>query len=325
MKYSPEESRIYGTGVNVAARVQPFALPGGICITEDVFRHVEKNISHEMRSIGVQTLKNISRRYELYRVVTGHEGTTQEIAEQDPRSDRQFDSRLAVPATPSGELDEIKDKILSEIGKWSDKNTAKRSRAGDDRGAHAESKVFGLVEHIMDRAIEKWDKMPAEKKSDIVHKIKVGMDEHAEKKDEKSASNIVGEIGWGITATVGFGLWYSQAGSLWMIIVGTLIGVFPLISGVQKLIKRTAQKRKERKIQPATLESEVLMAAKALGGRVTVVQIAAQIGRSLAEVETALDAMTSKGYVSQEILENGVIRYEFPELLPDVNDSAPIG
>jgi len=65
--------RAFGNGVNVAARVQPKALPGGICITEDVYRQVANKLSQPIESIGVHELKNISRRMELYRVVTGHE------------------------------------------------------------------------------------------------------------------------------------------------------------------------------------------------------------------------------------------------------------
>ena len=310
-----EGSRVYGTGVNVAARVQPFALPGGICITDDVYRHIERSIQQPVESIGVQTLRNISRKYELHRVVTGYEEAGQEISSNEGAS--------ASPAKPSGELDEIKDKILSEIGKWSEKSGASHDR--DDRGPHPESKVFGLVEHIMDRAIDKWDGMPEEKRTEIIHKIKVGIDENEKKKDKSKSSDIAGEIAWGAAATIGFGVWYAQAGSVWMIVVGILVGVLPLITGIQKLIKRSVRKRKETETKPAALEGEVLKAAKELGGRVTVVQIAAHTGRPLDEVQTALDAMTRKGYVSQEVLETGVIRYDFPSLLPEGTDSEPIG
>jgi class 3 adenylate cyclase len=318
-----DETRIYGTGVNVAARVQPFALPGGICISDDVYRHVERSIPQSITSIGVQTLKNISRQYELYRVITGYEDATQDVgAVEDTTSPGTEVS--AVPAKPSGELDEIKEKILSEIGKWSEKSRSGGDSDRDGTGAQVGSKVFGLVEHIMDRAIGKWDTMPAEKKSDIIEKIKTGFDKSAKKKDEEKKSSIAGEIIWGATATLGLGIWYSQTGSVWMIVVGVLVGVFPLISGIQKLIKRLIRKKSERETKPKTLEGEVLKAARELGGKVTVVQIAAEIERPLDEVQTALDIMTSKGYVSQEILESGVIRYDFPALISDSDDTDPI-
>jgi class 3 adenylate cyclase/F0F1-type ATP synthase assembly protein I len=318
-----EESRVYGAGVNVAARIQPFALPGGICMTEDVFRLVERRIPQEIRSIGVHELRNISRRYELYHIATGFEV-------HDPESDGILSLSTSpatasprgttLPAKRSGELDEIKEKILSEIGKWSEKGHRSRN-------PEIESKVFGLVERIMDRAINAWDKMPEEKKTNLVNKITVeidGNEKKKKKKDEKKNGDIAGELVWGAAATAGFAVWYAQAGSVWMIIVGTLVGVFPLISGVQKLVKQLLRTRTERTRKPAAIEGEILKAAKELGGRVTVVQMAAHTSRALDEVQKALDAMTSRGYVVQEVLESGVIRYDFPALTSDGEESRPI-
>jgi len=313
-----EGKQIYGIGVSVAARVQPFALPGGICITEDVFRQVEQKVPNRIESIGQQTLRNISRQYELYKLVTGYEDVSGENDVSDSAG------APAAAAKPSGELDVIKERILDGLDTWSRKH-ASRDNRGNDKSAHVESKIFGIVEHIMDRAIEKWDTMPDDKRSDIIHKIKVGIEEGTEKKEEKAASSIAGEIVWGTAATLGFGLWYAQAGSVWMIVVGILIGVLPLISGIQKLIRRSirnsVRKKKRRHVEPAELEGKLLKAAKELGGRITVVQIAAHIGQPLDEVQSALDLMTARGYVSQEILDSGIIRYDFPALFSEESES----
>lgn len=318
-----DEKQIYGIGVSVTARVQPFALPGGICITEDVFRQIEGKGKNQIESIGSQSLRSISRPYELYRLVTGHEDISQHDADSgSDNSATDISGIPAVAATPSGELDEVKERILTEIGKWS----GKHGTSGDhpsDKSAQVGSKIFGIVEHIMDRAIDKWDQMPEEKRSNIVHKIKVGIEEGETKKEEKAVSSIAGEIAWGTAATLGFAFWYAQAGSVWMIVVGTLIGVLPLVSGIQKLIKRLLKRKSKRAVEPAELEGLLLKAAKELGGRVTVVQIAAHIGRPLEEVQNALDLMTSRGYVSQEVLDTGIIRYDFPSLFPDESESGP--
>ena len=186
------------------------------------------------------------------------------------------------------------------------------------------SKAFGIVENIMDRAINAWDKMPEEKRSSIIEKITTGIEESAEKKEAKKRSDIAGEIAWGTAVTLGMGIWFAETGSVWMIVAGTLVGVLPLVSGIQKLIKRAARKRKKPDTEPAALEGVVLKAARELGGRVTVVQMAAHIGCSLGEVQNALDAMTSSGYVTQEILDTGIIRYDFPSLYPDDRDPKPV-
>ena len=297
-----EDDRVFGTGVNVAARVQPFALPGGICITEDVFRQVERRIPETITSIGVQRLKNISRQYELYRVLTGHEDG--DIGHS------------VVAARPAGELDEIKEKVLSEIGKLSEKYRSGRAAADGGLESRIESKVYGLVEHVMDRALDKWDKMPDGKKVDIVKSIKNGIDDDEEEDDDKPAS-IAGTLAWGVAATAGFGLGYFYFGIGWMIWLFFIVGVVPLVSGLFSLVKHGIRMRGERARRPAALEREVLKAARKLSGRVTVVQMAAETGHSLDEIQLTLDTMTSKGYVSQEILETGVIRYDFPSLLGD--------
>src|SRR5215472_7778843 len=50
---------IYGHGVNVAARLESLAPPGGICISADAWRHVRGVIAAEFVDLGEQRLKNI--------------------------------------------------------------------------------------------------------------------------------------------------------------------------------------------------------------------------------------------------------------------------
>src|SRR3954447_7358423 len=56
-----EGDDIIGDGVNLAARLEGIAEPGGICISEDVFRQVRGKIETEFRDGGEQGLKNIAR------------------------------------------------------------------------------------------------------------------------------------------------------------------------------------------------------------------------------------------------------------------------
>jgi TolB-like protein/class 3 adenylate cyclase len=52
---------IIGDGVNIAARLEGIAKPGGICISEDAFRQVRGRIDAEFDDLGEQSLKNIAR------------------------------------------------------------------------------------------------------------------------------------------------------------------------------------------------------------------------------------------------------------------------
>jgi TolB-like protein/Flp pilus assembly protein TadD len=58
---------IHGDGVNIAARLEGIAEPGGICISEDAFRQVRGKVDAEFDDIGEQSLKNIARPLRVYR------------------------------------------------------------------------------------------------------------------------------------------------------------------------------------------------------------------------------------------------------------------
>ena len=65
-----EGDDILGDGVNIAARLETIAEPGGICISEDAFRQVRGKVDAEFADIGEQTLKNIARPIRAYRTLT---------------------------------------------------------------------------------------------------------------------------------------------------------------------------------------------------------------------------------------------------------------
>ena len=56
-----EEDRIYGDGVNIAARVEGLAKAGGICISGRVYDQVENKLDLEYEFLGEQKVKNITR------------------------------------------------------------------------------------------------------------------------------------------------------------------------------------------------------------------------------------------------------------------------
>ncbi len=64
-----EGDRIYGDGVNIAARLESIAEPGGICISKTAFDHIESKLPLGYEFIGEQTVKNISKPVYAYRVI----------------------------------------------------------------------------------------------------------------------------------------------------------------------------------------------------------------------------------------------------------------
>jgi len=64
-----EGERIYGDGVNIAARLESLADPGGICISKTAFDQIERKLPYGYEFIGDQTVKNISKPVGAYRVM----------------------------------------------------------------------------------------------------------------------------------------------------------------------------------------------------------------------------------------------------------------
>jgi adenylate cyclase len=63
-----DDVRIYGDGINVAARLENIAEPGGICISGKVFEEINGRIELACEDIGEQQLKNIARPVRVYNV-----------------------------------------------------------------------------------------------------------------------------------------------------------------------------------------------------------------------------------------------------------------
>src|SRR4051794_17778090 len=64
-----EGDDILGDGVNVAARLEGIAEPGGICISASAYEQVYTKIAVEFADLGEQSLKNIARPVRIYSVV----------------------------------------------------------------------------------------------------------------------------------------------------------------------------------------------------------------------------------------------------------------
>ncbi|MGA8536317.1 MAG: adenylate/guanylate cyclase domain-containing protein [Thermoplasmata archaeon] len=98
------EGDLYGNAVNVAARIEPFSDPGGICFSRPVYDQVRSAIPLTMVSIGTPELKNIPEPLELFQVVLPWK------SEEPPRGASSERSASAGP-TPGGDATPI-DRIV---------------------------------------------------------------------------------------------------------------------------------------------------------------------------------------------------------------------
>src|SRR6202043_2127762 len=79
-----DDVRIYGDGINIAARLESIAEAGGICISSKVYDEISGRIDLHCEDLGEQQLKNIARPVRAYQV----------------RLDRTSPIAVAAPAPP---------------------------------------------------------------------------------------------------------------------------------------------------------------------------------------------------------------------------------
>jgi adenylate cyclase len=63
-----DDDDIFGDGVNIAARLEGIAEPGGICISDDAHRHIRGKVDSSFDDIGEQNLKNIAEPMRTWRI-----------------------------------------------------------------------------------------------------------------------------------------------------------------------------------------------------------------------------------------------------------------
>ncbi len=96
--------RIYGDGVNIAARMEALAEGGGICVSGTVFEQVKGKVSVSFEDLGLQQVKNIAESIRAYRAVLGS-GTVSAEPQQ----------KIEVPRQDSRETSNRYDTLMSRL------------------------------------------------------------------------------------------------------------------------------------------------------------------------------------------------------------------
>jgi adenylate cyclase len=88
------DNDVFGDGVNITSRIEPLALPGGVCLSQSVQSQVWNKIDRPLRSLGPKELKNVDLPMEVFHVVLPWEEKEKQKAEERTKGhDR---TRLAV-------------------------------------------------------------------------------------------------------------------------------------------------------------------------------------------------------------------------------------
>ena len=92
-----EDDDIFGDGVNIAARLEGIAQPGGVCISDDAHRQIRAKVEIALEDMGMQTLKNIADPMHVW-----HVKPTKDAAPPSRSGSPQvLPQKLALPDKPS--------------------------------------------------------------------------------------------------------------------------------------------------------------------------------------------------------------------------------
>jgi adenylate cyclase len=133
-----EGGRIYGDGVNVAARVESLAEAGGICVSGKVYEEVRRKLELGFEDLGEHELKNISARVRVWRVTSGS-GAARPKGEAPARQAKP--SILVLPfVNMSGSADQeffvdgLTEDILTDLSRFRDLFVISRNTAFKFKG-----------------------------------------------------------------------------------------------------------------------------------------------------------------------------------------------
>jgi len=91
-----KDGDIFGDGVNIAARLEGLAPPGGICISRGVHDHVRRKLHYGFEDLGEQSVKNIAQPIRVFRLISDGVTPAGRLGEETPTV-----SSDAVADTPS--------------------------------------------------------------------------------------------------------------------------------------------------------------------------------------------------------------------------------
>ena len=160
-----EGEDILGDGVNIAARIEGIAEPGGISISEDAWRQVQGKVAANFVDAGEQSLKNIARPVRVYRLdIAPKAATASDVPRPIPaQSDKPSIAVLAfnnMSGDPEQEYfsDGISEDIITDLSKLSELHVIARNSTFTYKGKPVDVKQVGRdlgVHYVLEGSVRK--------------------------------------------------------------------------------------------------------------------------------------------------------------------------
>jgi TolB-like protein/Flp pilus assembly protein TadD len=110
-----EDATIHGDGVNIAARIEKLAYPGGICVSQSVLDLLGNRTNLSFVDIGEQALKNIPRSVRVYRAEVAKRTSQSENSEQNKATSSSAE-KVSIAILPFDNMSEDPDQAYFSDG-----------------------------------------------------------------------------------------------------------------------------------------------------------------------------------------------------------------
>jgi adenylate cyclase len=151
---------IYGDGVNIAARLESLAAPGGICVSQPVYDQVRRRVEVEFEDAGEQAVKNIAAPVRAYRARLGGAARAPQSAPPPRRNSIAILAFDNMTGDPEQELfcDGITEDIITDLSKTEGIAVVGRQSSFTYKGKARDLRTVGRelgVKYVMEGSVRK--------------------------------------------------------------------------------------------------------------------------------------------------------------------------
>ena len=159
-----EPGDIFGDGVNIAARLESIAEPGGICISSSAHDHVRGKVGVEFAYLGEQSLKNIARPVRAYAVVQSGLGPNRQDGIASPPSPPHLSIVVLPFANIGGDqeqdyfVDGVTESLTTDLSRISGSFVIARNTAFTFKGKAIDIKKLGRelnVRYVLEGSVQR--------------------------------------------------------------------------------------------------------------------------------------------------------------------------
>lgn len=161
-----EGDRIYGDGVNIAARVEALALPGGVCVSAKVHEEVHRKLALDFEDLGEHELKNIAGNVRVFRILGA--GAAAPVQAPGPRMETVRQAKPSIIVLPFTNMsgaaeqeffaDGLTEDILTDLSRFRDLFVISRNTSFKYKGKAVDVKKVARelgVQYVVEGSVRK--------------------------------------------------------------------------------------------------------------------------------------------------------------------------